>query len=95
MVELSILSTYNPNIEIKGKRKGAQELHYEISSLDMTLRYNLGVCAKDRQQTELHQQDYDSNYYWQRYEENQGGTISPSYEHDQSSDLTEDPAQNK
>ena len=47
------LPTYSPYIKIKGE-KYVQELHYEISSLDVTLRYELGVCAIDRQQTELH-----------------------------------------
>ena len=59
----------------------------------MTQRYDLGVCTIDWQQTELLQQGYDSNYYCQGHEENQGGTVSPSYEHNQSSDLIEDPKQ--
>ena len=61
----------------------------------MTQRYDLSVYATDRQQKKLRQQDYDLSYYWQGHEENQGGTVSPSYEQDQSSNLIEDPTQNK
>jgi len=39
----------------KGKMKLVQELHYEISSLDVILRFDLGVCTTVWQQTKLHQ----------------------------------------
>jgi hypothetical protein len=57
------LPTYSLYIKIKKKKKLAQELHYQISSLDVTQRHDLDVGATGQQPTELHQQDYDSNYY--------------------------------